>query len=71
MSTPCCQISTPNRLVVSEYEVPKVLVSRKWGFFIETPGIIHTLNRTSLRCLTRRVLSLLITNCYFLKFVKK
>ena len=25
MSTPCCQISTPNRLVVSEYEVPKVL----------------------------------------------
>ena len=38
MSTPCCQISTPNRLVVSEYEVPKVLVSRKWGVFIETPG---------------------------------
>ena len=38
MSTPCCQISTPNRLVVSEYEVPKVLVSRKWWVFIETPG---------------------------------
>ena len=33
MSTPCCQISTSNRLVVSEYEVPKVLVSRKWGVF--------------------------------------
>ena len=38
MSSPCCQISTPNRLVVSEYEVPKVLVSRKWWVFIETPG---------------------------------
>ena len=42
MSTPCCQISTPNRLVVSEYEVPKVLVSRKWGVFIETPGTTKT-----------------------------
>ena len=38
MSTPCCQISTPNRLVVSQYEVPKVLVSQECrvGFF-ETP----------------------------------
>ena len=37
MSTPCSQSLRPNRLVVSEYEVPKVLVSRKWGVFIETP----------------------------------
>ena len=36
MSTPCSQSLRPNRLVVSEYEVPEVLVSRKWGFFIET-----------------------------------
>ena len=36
MSTPCCQISTPHRLVVSEYEVPKVLVSQKWGVYSET-----------------------------------
>ena len=36
MSTPCCQISTPNRLVVSEYEVPKVLVPQKWGVYFET-----------------------------------
>ena len=39
MSTPCSQSLRPNRLVVSEYEVPKVLVSRKWGVFIETPCI--------------------------------
>ena len=36
MSTPCSQSLRPNRLVVSEYEVPIVLVSRKWGVFIET-----------------------------------
>ena len=36
MSTPCSQSLRPNRLVVSEYKVPKVLVSRKWVFFIET-----------------------------------
>ena len=36
MSTPCSQSLRPNRLVVSEYEVPEVLVSRKWGVFIET-----------------------------------
>ena len=41
MSTPCSQSLRPNRLVVSEYEVPKVLVSRKWRVFIEleTPCI--------------------------------
>ena len=38
MSTPCSLSLRPNRLVVSEYEVPKVLVSRKWWVFIETPG---------------------------------
>ena len=37
MSTPCSQSLRPNRLVVSEYEVPKVLVSQKCFFFIETP----------------------------------
>ena len=47
MSTPCCQILTPNRLVVSEYEVPKVLVSRKWWVFIETPGSILCTYSTS------------------------
>ena len=38
MSTPCSQSLRPNRLVVSEYEVPKVLVSQKWGVYSETPG---------------------------------
>ena len=38
MSTPCSQSLRPNRLVVSEYEVPNVLVSRKWGVYSETPG---------------------------------
>ena len=33
MSTPCCQISTAYRLVVSEYEVPKVLVSQECRLF--------------------------------------
>ena len=37
MSTPCSQSLRPNRLVVSEYEVPKVLVSRKWGFLLKHP----------------------------------
>ena len=38
MSTPCSQSLRPNRLVVSEYEVPNVLVSQKWGVYSETPG---------------------------------
>ena len=37
MSTPRCQISTPYRLVVSEYEVPKVLISQECILFFETP----------------------------------
>ena len=36
VSTPCCQISTPYRLVVSEYKVPKFLVSQECTLF-ETP----------------------------------
>ena len=38
MSTPCSQSLRPNRLLVSGYEVPNVLVSRKWGVYSETPG---------------------------------
>ena len=34
MSTPCCKISTPYRLVVSEYEVPKVFVCKSDTFFL-------------------------------------
>ena len=37
MSTPCCQISTVYRLLVSEYEVPKVLSFQEWIVFLETP----------------------------------
>ena len=37
MSTPCCQISTAYRLVVSGYEVPKVLVSQECRLFFGTP----------------------------------
>ena len=37
MSTPCCQISTVYRLLVSEYEVPKVLSFQEWIVFFETP----------------------------------
>ena len=37
MSTPCCRISTPNRLVVSEYEVTKVLVSQECELFFKHP----------------------------------
>ena len=43
MSTPCSQSLRPNRLVVSEYEVPNVLVSQKWGVYSETPGIYQYL----------------------------
>ena len=39
MSTPCCQISTAYRLVVSEYEVPKVLVSQECGLFLRHPVV--------------------------------
>ena len=37
MSTSCCQISTPNRFVVSEYEVPNVFLRIKWGIFLVHP----------------------------------
>ena len=38
MSTPCSQSLRSTRLVVSEYEVLKVLVSQKWSFFLsKTP----------------------------------
>ena len=37
MSTPCCQISTPYRLVVSEYEVPKAFVCKSDTFFLVHP----------------------------------
>ena len=40
MSTPCSQSLRPNRLVVSEYEVPNVLVAQKWGVYSETPCIM-------------------------------
>ena len=47
MNTLCSQISTPNRLVVSEYEVPKVLI-RKCFFFLKHPvleSITFTTNK--------------------------
>ena len=37
MSTPCCRVSTAYRIVVSEYEVPKVLVSQECQLFFGTP----------------------------------
>ena len=37
MSTPCCQSLRSNRLVVSEYEVPKVLVSQECQVYLGTP----------------------------------
>ena len=37
MSTSCSQSLRSNRLVVSEYEVPKVLVSQEYILFFETP----------------------------------
>ena len=38
MSTLCSQSLRPHRLVVSEYEVPKVFVSKEWVRFSEIPG---------------------------------
>ena len=38
MSTLCSQSLRPHRLVVSEYEVPKVFVSQEWVRFSEIPG---------------------------------
>ena len=40
MSTLCSQSLRPRRLVVSEYEVPKVFVSEEWVLvrFSEIPG---------------------------------
>ena len=43
MSTPCCRSLRSNRLVVSEYEVPKVLVFQEWIVFFETPRTIITI----------------------------
>ena len=40
MSTPICQTSTPDRLVVSEYEVPKVFVRIKCTIIFGSPCII-------------------------------
>ena len=38
MSTPCCRSLRSNRLVVSEYEVPKVWFHQEWiGFFLKHP----------------------------------
>ena len=37
MSTPSCQISTPNRIVVFEYEVLKVFVCKSDTFFLVHP----------------------------------
>ena len=37
MSTPCCQISTPYRLVVSEYELTKKKFRIKRGLFLVHP----------------------------------
>ena len=45
MSTPCCQISTVYRLLVSEYEVSKVLSSQEWIVFFETPCSSFALKR--------------------------
>ena len=38
--TPCCKISTPYWLVVSEYDVPKVFVCKKWYIFLVHP-VLH------------------------------
>ena len=40
MSTPSCQISTPNRIVVFEYEVLKVFVCKSDTFFLVHPVYI-------------------------------
>ena len=56
MNTPCCQSLKSNRLVVSEYEVPKVLSSQKWEVFFETLCtycIFQCLFSTVSRCVLR------------------
>ena len=40
MSTPSCQISTPNRIVVFEYEVLKVFVCKSDTFFLVHPVVL-------------------------------
>ena len=50
MSTPCCQILTAYRLVVSGYEVPKVLVSQECRLFF-TMYIHHHLSVSYLPCI--------------------
>ena len=39
MSTPSCQISTPNRIVVFEYEVLQVFVCKSDTFFLVRPVV--------------------------------
>ena len=39
MSTPSCQISTPNRIVVFEYEVLQVFVCKSDTFFLVHPVV--------------------------------
>ena len=57
MSTPCSQSLRTNRLVVSEYKVPKVLVSQECTLFFETPcrlqysSISIQTNRISKTCI--------------------
>ena len=40
MSTPSCQISTPNRIVVFEYEVLKVFVCKSDTLFLVHPVVL-------------------------------
>ena len=40
MRTPCCQSLRSNRLVVSEYEVPKVWFPKSVKFFLKHPVYI-------------------------------
>ena len=60
MSTPCCQISTANRLVVFEYEVPKGFFSYKVGHFLGHPVV-----QVSGRCYTARPRSFQFVDCLF------
>ena len=60
MSTPCCQSLRSNSLVVSEYEVPKVLSFQEWIVFLETP------------CTTMHYVVIQLSHyihCYFISFL--
>ena len=56
MRTSCCQGLRSNRLVVSEYEVPKVWFPKSVKFFLKHPVVMDEILTTSMTLKSRNCL---------------